>query len=84
MNAEVDLHLGGLHLEGFDQGFADRAGHVFETTLSIALSDPSVIAHLSQSTGRAVGALNLTDVDTSTPERLAEGLARAVLREVLG
>lgn len=83
MSAVVDLHLGGLHLEGFDQGFADRVGIIFETTLSTALSDPSVLSHLSQSTGRAIGALNLTDVDISTAERLGEGLARAVLREVL-
>lgn len=83
MTPHLDLHIGGLHLDGFEAGFADRAGAAFQQTLGEALAAPEVAQHLSGTQGRTLGALMLDGIDTSTPERMGQWLAKAVLREVL-
>lgn len=80
---EVGLHIGGLRLEGFDRSFADRAGEVFQAALQEQFEAPGVAEHLLARQGRTLGALVLDGIDTTTPEALGRGLARALMREVL-
>ena len=84
MTEAVEFHIGGLRFDGFDQGFADRAGAAFEAGLRDGLDAQGLTERLAAGAGRELGLLTLGGLDFSTPERLGRSLARAVLREVAG
>ena len=70
----VDVAIASLSFEGFAPAFAERAGVAFEAALAGASVGPVG--------ARDLGLLVLDGVDFSTPERLGQSLARAILREV--
>jgi hypothetical protein len=70
----VDLSVASLTFDGFAPAFAERAGVAFEAALGGAAG--------LQAGPRDVGLLILDGLDFTTPERLGESLARAILREV--
>lgn len=70
----MDVAIAGLTFEGFAPAFADRAGVAFEAALAGA-------AEL-KAQPRDLGLLVLDGLDFSTPERLGQSLAQAILREV--
>ncbi len=74
MSMGLDISIDGLTFEGFEQGFAMRAGSALEA----ALLEGAVVL----SGSREIGALSLERLDFSTPEALGRSLARAILQEV--
>jgi hypothetical protein len=70
----VDVAIAGLTFEGFAPAFAERAGVAFESALA------GVTELKAQP--RDLGLLVLDGLDFSTPERLGQSLACAILREV--
>jgi hypothetical protein len=70
----VDVAIASMTFEGFAPAFAARAGEAFEAALAAA--------SVGQAGPRDLGLLVLDGVDFSTPERLGQSLARAILREV--
>jgi hypothetical protein len=70
----VDLSVASLTFDGLAPAFAERAGVAFEAALAGAAG--------LQAGPRDVGLLVLDGLDFTTPERLGESLARAILREV--
>ena len=74
MSMGPDICIDGLSFEGFEQGFAMRAGSALEA----ALLESTVVL----SGSREIGALRLERLDFSSPEALGQSLARAILQEV--
>jgi hypothetical protein len=72
----MEMSVSSLSFEGVSPGFAARAVAAFEASVMQA----GAVA----ATPRDLGLLVLDGLDFSTPERLGESLAQAILQSVAG
>lgn len=78
----ISFDLEGIRFDGFDEGFAERASSALKDGLTTGLNDPSIQQALVERADINIEHLSLDGLDFSTPDRLGQSLARAILHRV--